>query len=209
MNVVSFRYDDETWRKLEAIVWRAGGDTAKKKLASGRANFERQAGRWKARIAAWDGCTLGRDDTGKYERIEGAALELIAALDDLNFPALFSGNDLVWALPGDSWKDDESFDQYQKENCKRFSKFHEALGHVHLRAKKMAAKNPKRKNLARDYFFVELLPVWRDDLGLKVGVSANSRLVAFIEIAASSVCGLGARAKNTVSNSIREWKLRV
>jgi hypothetical protein len=98
MNVASFRYDDETWLKLEAIVSRAGGDAAKEKFAAKRTNFERQASGWKARIAAWDGRTLGRDDTVKYERIERAALELVETLGDLNFPVLFSGNDLVWFL---------------------------------------------------------------------------------------------------------------
>jgi hypothetical protein len=208
MSVVSFRYDDEAWLKLEAIISRAGGDAAKEKFTAGRASFEKQAGGWKMRIAGRDGRTWGRDDTGKYERIERAALELVEALDDLNFPAIFSGNDLVWVSPCEpSLRDDESFGRYQKENHERFSRFREALGHVRLRAKRMAAKNPKRKNQARDYFFAELTRVWRDDLGLNVGVSANSLLVAFIEIAASSMCGLReATAKDAISNAIRKWK---
>jgi hypothetical protein len=113
--------------------------------------------------------------------------------------------------PGEpSLKDNESFGRYQKENLERFSRFREALDHVRLRAKTMAAKNPKRKNQVRDYFFAELTRMWRDDLGLNVAISANSLLVAFIEMAASGVCGLKEeRAKDTISNTIRKWKPRV
>ena len=100
MTLDCFKYDDEQWMKLEGIVSRAGGDAARQKFAGRRANFEKQVGGWKKRIAAWDGHAWGHDDKSNYERAEKAALELIAALDDLNFPAIFSGDDLVWKSLG-------------------------------------------------------------------------------------------------------------
>lgn len=195
MTVDLFKYDDDQWLKLEAIVSRAGGDTAREKFARGRANFEKQVGGWKIRIAAWDGQKWGPDDTYKYKRIELAASEFIAALDDLNFPAIFSGDDLVWKFLGEL-----------NENLERFSKFRDALNHIGSRARKLAAPRRKRKNYARDRFFAALMQKWRIDLALHIGVNAEASLIReFIECASVGVLG-EIPTKSAISDVIRRWK---
>lgn len=84
MNVVSFRYDEETWLKLEAIVTRSGGDAARETFAAGRAKFEKTS---RPNVCPSHLSILAfhpPTDTDKYKRTERAALELVAALDDLN-----------------------------------------------------------------------------------------------------------------------------
>jgi hypothetical protein len=195
MTVDCFKYDDKQWMKLEAIVSRAGGDAARQKFAGRRANFEKQVGGWKIRIAAWDGYAWGHDDKSNYERAEKAALELVAALDDLNFPAIFSGNDLLWKSLGEL-----------SENLERFSKFRDALNHVGSRARRMAARGRKRKNYARDRFFAALMQTWRIDLGLHIGVNADASLIReFVECASVGVLG-EIPTKSAISDVIRRWK---
>jgi hypothetical protein len=140
---------------------------------------------------------VGSDDAGKYKQIERAARELGAALDDFNFPPIFSGNDLVW----------KSLDE-RSENDERFSRFLAAVEHIASRAAKMAEPRPKRIKYVRDLFFAALMRTWRDDLGLSMRINVNSALVAFIEVAASRVYEFPRKitAKETISNVIRRWK---
>jgi hypothetical protein len=208
MNAEPFRYSDADWRKLEAIVARAGGDAAREKFAGERAAFEKLAGGWKQRIARWDGFKLGPSDDfhDKVERVGNAALEMVAALDDLSFlPLIFSGNDLVWRGPSEAdISSDEEFAKYCVENQKRFSKFRGALAHIREKAGRVTAPKRKQKNLVRDRFFAALMRIWRVELGLRIRLNAYSPSVYFIEAASAAVLDK-AVTREMISNVIRKW----
>jgi len=179
MSEAPFHYPDEQWRTLEAIVARAGGDEARKKLAAGRLRIEKAVGGNKSRIATWDGHSDGGGDThGKsFDRVKRAAQELGAALDDFGFPQIFAGDDLIWESAAELI-----------ENDAIYSSFREALKHVVLRAERMAALGRKRQvRFMRDRFFLALAWTWKSDLGLRLAVSADSSLNAFIETASAGV----------------------
>jgi hypothetical protein len=161
----AFRYSDEQWRALEAIVARAGGDEARTKFATGRVGFEKQAGGYRERIATWDGLSYGggNADQKKYERIERAARELAAALDDY-------GSWIALA-----------------NNADELLHLREGLSRVAPRAGKMAATGRKNQNLMRNRFFLALARSWHSDLGLRIAVSVDSHLVNFIEAAMKGV----------------------
>jgi hypothetical protein len=89
----SFKYPDEQWRRMEEVVERAGGPAAKEKFTAGRATFEEEVAVWRQRIAHWNGYTWDPGRPPKYRRVKKAAVELKAALDDLNLP------DLLWKTP--------------------------------------------------------------------------------------------------------------
>ena len=101
-----FRYDDDHWQRLAVIIaradaWAGAGGAAREKFTARREWLEEHAGRWKARIATWDGHSCAAAQTAKYRRIEQAARELAAAMADAPFPPIFSGDDLVWRFPDD------------------------------------------------------------------------------------------------------------
>ena len=198
MNAHSFRYSDEQWRRLEAIVERAGGVVARDKFNAQRDAFEKMVSGWQGRIARWDGHTWGQDQTGKYKRIERAAGELNAALADLGIPAIFVGHELVWKGLAETGENDRQ----------RYSCFCAALEHIRARAERMAAPKRKRSVYARNRFFVDLWRVWRGELDLRVSPSALSPIVEFIATAAEGVLPEKHRALDTISNVIRKGPRR-
>jgi hypothetical protein len=191
-----FKYPDEQWRRLERIVESAGGAIARDKFNAQRDAVEKMAGGWQERILQWDGFTWGdHDDDETYQSIESSAGELHAALVKLGFPALFSGNDLVWEHLGET-----------EENRQRYDAFLMALGHLRARAALMAKPRRKQARLARDRFFVDLWRVWSGELRLRRGSSTTSRMVQFIKVASEGVCD--PRDEPTlamISNTIRKW----
>jgi hypothetical protein len=197
MSEAPFHYPDEQWRALEAIVARAGGDEASKKLAAGRLRIERAVGGYKSRIANRDGHLHGGGGTsGKsFDRVERAARELGTALDNLGFPQILAGDDLIWKSVAEL-----------NENDATYSNFREALRHVGLRAKRMAALGHERQvHHMRDRFFLALARTWQSDLGLRLAVSADSSFNAFIEAASAGVLEKPP-TKDIISNVIRRWK---
>ena len=126
MKAARFSYPDEQWRNIELIVARSGGDDTKKKLNGSRKELECGVSRWLSCVESWDGASFGHDDRPQYSRIEDAAKELVAALDELSFPAIFAGDDLVWRA-GDA----------PEENAARYAAFVDALQHVGARAGQM------------------------------------------------------------------------
>ncbi len=139
----------------------------------------------------------GRDDSASFKRIERAARELDAALEELGFPALFIGIDLIWERLADTEENEESF-----------ARFRQALDHLATRAAERARPLRREVNLARDLFFLKLCQVW-SELGLKVSTSATSRFVKFVEIASEGVCKLPDKnAGATISGVIRKWQSR-
>jgi hypothetical protein len=197
MNANSFKYSDEQWRRLQAIVQSAGGAIARDKLHAQRDVFEKMVSGWQERLANWDGHTWGHDETSKYHRIERAAGELNAALADLGFPAIFTGDGLIWKRLAET-----------NENQRRYSEFCAALEHIRARAKLMAA--PKRKRIlhARDRFFVDLWRVWRGELDLAVSSDALSPVVDFIATAAEGIVPEENRTLDMISNVIRKGPRR-
>ncbi len=198
MTARSFRYTGEQWRRLEAIVERAGGAdgaVARNKFNERHAAFEKMVGGWKVRIANWNGYTWGGEDTDTYERIARASRELNSALAELHFPPIFVGHPLVWK----AWAD-------TRENWKRFDDFRQAIEHVGARAAQMATPMPKRILYARDLFFLDLWGWWRDKLGLQVSSNHLSPVVEFIETATEGfdVFQNKETASYTISNVIRK-----
>ncbi len=221
-----FRYSDQQWEQLKDIVKGAGGVVARDKFNALRSDFEKMIKGWNDRILKWNGRNFGHDETHLYRRIEHAARELKAALADLNFPAIFVGNELVWkglaemplaeamalssvpahladavAFGGKAFSD-------TRENEERFATFCKALEHVAGRAAHMAKPQRKQDRLMRDRFFVALWQVWVGELGLPVSSKTHlSPLVAFIEAAAEGVDVFPKEdtAAYTISNVIRKW----
>jgi hypothetical protein len=207
MTANPFRYPDDQWERLEAIVQGAGGDDARDKFTEKRDHFERMVGGWKVRLDNWNGYTWGADESGKYKRVELAASELKAALDDLKFPAIFAGDDLLWKpLDGteENWKAEKD------ENPKRFEAFRKALDGIRMRTALMAAPRRKRKMYARDRFFIDLWRVWRAELDLAVSSSHFSSVVEFVATAAEGVYVFQNEetALETISNVIRKGPRR-
>jgi hypothetical protein len=197
MSEAPFHYPDEQWRALEAIVARAGGDEARKKFAAERLRFEKSVGGYKSRIATRDGRSHGGGDTsGKsFDRVKRAAQELGAALDDFGFPQIFAGDDLIWKSAAELI-----------ENDAIYSSFREALKHVGLRAERLAAASRKRQvHFMRDRFCLALAGTWQSYLGLRLAVSADSSLIAFIRAASAPVLDKPP-TKDIISNVIRRWK---
>jgi|GEM_PF-5687993 hypothetical protein len=196
MSEAPFHYLDEQWRALEAIVARAGGDEARKKFAAERLHFEKSVGGYKSGIARDGHSHGGGDPSGKsFDRVKRAAQELGAALDDFGFPQIFAGDDLIWKSAAELI-----------ENDAIYSSFREALKHVGLRAERMAAAVRKRQvHFMRDRFFLSLARTWQSHLGLRLAVSADSSLIAFIRAASAGVLDKPP-TKDIISNVIRRWK---
>jgi hypothetical protein len=194
MTADSFRYSDEQWRRMEAIVERAGKAVARDKFNAQRAAFEKMAGGWKGRIPKWNGRNFGHDDTDLYKHVEEAARELKDALTNLNFPAIFIGNELVWKSLADT-----------RENEERFTSFCKALDHVNAKAAFMSKSGRRRQvRLARDRFFLDLRRVWTVDLDLDIKATATSRFVSFVKAASEEVHPSYVTA-DMISKVIRNW----
>ncbi len=188
-----FAYDREQWARLEAIVQSAGGAIARDKFNAQRDVFEKMVSGWQEQLANWDGHTWGHDETSKYQRIERAAGELNAALADLGFPAIFTGDGLIWKSLAET-----------NENQRRCSEFCAALEHIRARAKLVAARKRKRTSYARNRLFVDVWRVWRGELGLAVSSSALSPVVEFIATAAEGIVPKKYRTLDIISNLIRK-----
>jgi hypothetical protein len=204
MTADSFRYSDEQWQRMEAIVERAGKAVARNKFNAQRAAFENTAGGWKDRRERWSGRTLSDADAFAYARLEQAARELNAVFDQLSatgrlpFPAILVGCDLVWKGLAET-----------RENDERFAAFRKALDHIAKRAAQVTRPERRRPLLARNRFFGELGRVWRVELGLEIKASATSRFVKFVATASEEVCDFpGETPLDTISNVIRKWPRR-
>lgn len=219
MSVEPFEYSDEQWRRLEAIVLRAGGDNAKENFAKRRDQIQKQGAVWKKRLNAWDGLTFGHDRTKDYERMARAASDLAKALDTrpigrdergepFSYALLLPA--ILWEPPSDAEISDENtFAKYCAANETRVSKFVEDLNRAGAYAKVLANKKRRRAaNLQRDAFFLMLMRIWHD-LGLRIGGNAESSLVCeFIQCASVGVLD-HVTGMSAVANVVRHWKREI
>ena len=116
------------------------------------------------------------EEVDVYKNIEQAARTLKDGLERLNFPAIFTGNELTWRALADT-----------AENEARFAQFLEAIDHIEARAASMAKSPRAQMNRARDLFFLELRRRWIE-LGFKPATSKETLLVKFIAACCNGVC---------------------
>jgi hypothetical protein len=190
MTANPFRYPDDQWERLEAIVQGAGGDDAREKFTEKRDRFERMVGGWRKRLPLWNGFTFGgHHDDKTYERIASAAGQLHAALVKLGSPSRFTGNSLAWI----------DFPASQEA-------FLTTLERVRAKAAMMTERGRKRPLYARDRFFVDLASEWRD-LGLEITTGDTSPFVAFAALAGDGVVNFKGKeaARTAILHTIRKW----
>jgi hypothetical protein len=202
----SLKYRDKRWRRLEVIVERAGGPIAREKFNTQHEFFENMIRVSKSRMGLWTGFAFGEyKDSDRLEAVERAAGALKAALDDLNFPAIFAGNILVWKRLDGTETDWEA---EKEENWQRYRKFLGAIDHIRMMSRANKAKpRRKRARLARDIFFFNLLQAW-SGLGLSVSAGIKSPVVDFIEAASEGVYEFEDpdTARETILNVIRKTR---
>lgn len=164
-------------------------------------------------MGKWNGFEFGIEgeisDTKRFERISAAARELGAALDDLNLPAIFQGNDLIWKrLDGT----EANWEAERNENWRRYREFCSAIAHVRERAASHAEPAMKRKttHYARNMFFVALGENWREELGLRITAGTEALFVQFVEAASKGVYSFknAETAREAIVNSMRDWPRR-
>jgi hypothetical protein len=186
-------YSPEQWRKLEAIVERAGGTGARDQFNDRlrRSLFESMARGWKNRMDKWNGHNFGRDEAALHRHVEETARALKDALKALHFPA-----HLIWKADADV-----------REN-ERYAHFLATIEQVESRAGARASPRRKHARFARDRFIRDVGEAWRE-LGLRISNSPTSRFVKFVEIASEGVCDFPYdAARGTISNVVRKWPRR-
>jgi hypothetical protein len=156
----SFQYSDAQWRRLEEIVKRAGRPAAKEKFNALRGALEKRVESWRQRIADWNGYTWDPDMLPKYRRVERAAIELKAALDDMNFPEILDGNDLLWITPerSDASAVTDTHEEWEKAvRAKKLGEYVKAVELLRRRAEEEWEEAQKAANLKRYEGFREAL----------------------------------------------------
>jgi hypothetical protein len=206
-----FRYSDEQWARMQAIVERAGGDAARDKFDAQRVAFESIAHGWKRQMGKWNGFVFRDDKHGdnsdRFERIATAARELKAGLEEFASPAFFWGHDLLWKRLDGTETDWEA---EKDENWQRYRKFLGALSHLQMRGAELAAQGKplrKRVRFARNLFIGHLGEYWRTQLGLHITASVKSPFVRFVEAAAEGVYKFKSpdAARDKILNVVRGW----
>ena len=187
MMIPAFAYSVEQWRRIEAIVERAGGAPALEKLRDRRAKFESIVRGWRYRLPLWNGHTFGPDpDHETFELIERAAGELRAGL--LGLKTHFAEH----LLPPPASK----------------ASLLSMLDHIRTEAAKKAKRGRKRASYARDRFVIDLANEWRIELGQRITLGESS---AFIDFATAASEGLlksqtEESTRIAIAHTIRKWK---
>jgi hypothetical protein len=126
---MTFKYPDEQWRRMEEVVERAGGAITKETFNARRAAFEEQVAEDRQGIGNWNGYSWFQPR--EYTRVEKAAGQLQAALDDMDCPEIFFGNDLLWKTP-ERLEEPEITDEDWEgpERAKNLDEFRKAVEHL-------------------------------------------------------------------------------